>query len=317
MSTSTPLIGSLEFVAIRDAFRKEPRDFTTWLETHIDELGKRLRLNLSDVRREVRVGDFILDLLCQDEDGGTVIIENQLERTDHDHLGKVLTYLVNMDAATAVWITTEPRAEHRRVVDWLNQSTPDNISFFLVKVEGVRIGTSPLAPLFTVLASPDAQTKQIGEGKKELADRHLRRREFWTGLVEKTKGRTRLFANISPGVENWISTGAGKSGVSFQYWILLRSVGIQMYIDYDTESGEKNKAIFDALHAQKDAIERDYGGPLEWERKDHARSCRIGATMDDHGLMHRELWPELQDKMIDGMIRLDKALRHRLAEVRA
>ncbi|HRS00819.1 MAG TPA: DUF4268 domain-containing protein, partial [Candidatus Sumerlaeia bacterium] len=104
---------------------------------------------LSVVQREKEVGEFNVDLLCEDNDGHYVIIENQLERTDHDHLGKLLTYLVNLEASMAIWITSAPRPEHQKVIDWLNESTGENISFYLVKVEATKIGDSPYAPLFT------------------------------------------------------------------------------------------------------------------------------------------------------------------------
>jgi len=125
----------------------------------------------------------------------------------------------------------------------------------LVKVEAVSIGQSPPAPLFTVLAGPSEQTKQLGEKKKEWADRHIRRMEFWNGLLDKSKEKTKLFANISPGRYDWLGTGAGRSGVTFNYTIVMDFATVELYIDHDHGSGAKNKAIFDALAAQKEAID--------------------------------------------------------------
>jgi len=200
---SNTMISRLEIVPIRNVFQKEAQHFTTWLESHIEALSERLGLQLTVVQREKQVGDFNVDLLCEDSNGRPVIIENQLERTDHDHLGKLLTYLVNLDASTAIWITTEPRLEHQKVIDWLNESTAADISFYLVKAEATRIGDSPFAPLFTVLSEPDKQTKEIGEKKKEWAERHVKRFEFWTGLIDRSKDKTKLFSNISPGRYSW------------------------------------------------------------------------------------------------------------------
>lgn len=308
-------IGRLEFESVRDVFRDEARHFTTWLEQHLDVLGERLGIELNAVQREKAVGEFNVDLLCEDSSGHAVIIENQLEKTDHDHLGKLLTYLVNLDAHTAIWVTGEPRAEHQKVVEWLNENTAADVSFFLVKVETVRIGDSPAAPLFTTLAGPNEQAKELGENKKEWAERHVKRLEFWKGLLEKSREKTKLFANIAPGRYSWLGTGAGKAGVTFNYDVVMDWASVQLYIDHDHETGARNKAIFDALANQKAAIEEEFGGPLEWERLDDRRACRIRKRFTNGGLARPETWPMLQDEMIDAMIRLNDALRGRLAKV--
>ena len=138
----TQQVGLLVTVEPRQLFRNEAGDFTTWLEEHIEVLGDRLGLTLSNAEREQAVGSFSVDLRAEDGDGRLVVIENQLERTDHDHLGKVLTYLVNLEAKTAIWVSPAPRPEHMRVVQWLNEITPVDVAFYLVKVEAVRIEDS-------------------------------------------------------------------------------------------------------------------------------------------------------------------------------
>src|SRR5258708_1134117 len=191
-------IGKIEIVPVREAFRHEAHNFTRWLETNIDALSQRIGMELTVLEREKAVGSFNVDLFCEDNSGNYVIVENQLERSDHDHLGKLLTYLVNLEAKTAIWITPEVRSEHQRVIDWLNEATGADIAFYLVQVEAVRIGDSPFAPLFTVLAAPDDQIREIGETKKDLADRHVHRRDFWTQLLERSKGQTKLFSGRAP-----------------------------------------------------------------------------------------------------------------------
>jgi hypothetical protein len=272
-------------------------------------------LKLTVIQREQSVGDFNVDLLCEDASGKRVIIENQLEKTDHSHLGQLLTYLVNLDASSAIWVASDPRPEHQKVINWLNESTPVDVAFYLVKIEAIRIGTSPFAPLFTVLARPDQQAKEIGEKKKEWADRHVSRYEFWKGLLEKSKSRTKLFASISPSKDNWIATTAGRNGISFNYYITLDAGTAALYIDTDRETGQKNKQIFDELHAQKDAIEAEFGEPLEWNRADDKRHSRISKKVTVGGLASPDTWPYLQDHMIDAMIRLEKVLRSRLNKV--
>ena len=162
-------VSKLEVVPIREAFRHEAHAFTVWLETNIDALSSRIGRELTVLEREKSVGSFNVDLFCEDENGSYVIVENQLERSDHDHLGKLMTYMVNLEAKTAIWVTPDIRPEHQRVIDWLNESTSADYSFYLVRIEAVRIDNSPYAPLFTVLAAPDEQIREIGETKKELA----------------------------------------------------------------------------------------------------------------------------------------------------
>ncbi|HUN06176.1 MAG TPA: DUF4268 domain-containing protein [Aggregatilineales bacterium] len=311
-------IGKIEVVPVRQAFRHEALDFTAWLEQNIEALSERLGVELTVLEREKKVGDFKVDLLCQDGDGNRVIIENQLEKTDHDHLGKVLTYLVNLDAHSAIWITTDPRSEHERVIDWLNENTSDT-TFYLVRVEAIRIGNSPYAPLFTVLAQPDSQLSEIGATKKELSrkelkERHHRRLKFWTSLLEKTRGRTQLHANKSPSTDHWLSTGIGLSGVNLNYLILRDGAAVDLYIDVGDY--DRNKALFDALEKDREAIENEFGDKLEWRRMEAKRSSRIVRTFQSGSSYQEDTWDTLQDEMIEAMIRLDKALRPRIARLR-
>jgi hypothetical protein len=316
MTNPSSTVQKLEIIPLRQAFPHEALHFTTWLEANIDALTDRLGIKLSDIQREQAVGDFSVDLVGQGADGRRVIIENQLERTDHSHLGQLLTYLVNLDASIAIWVAAEPRLEHAKVINWLNESTPADISFYLVKVEAARIGDSSYAPLFTVLARPDVQTKEIGEKKKEWAERHYSRYEFWKGLLEKSKPRTKLFANISPSKDSWISTGSGKAGIVFIYHIRLGEGTVELYIDHDQNTGERNKQIFDILHSQKGDIEQEYGEPLEWDRNNSKRVSQIRKRFNNGGLALPDTWSNLQDQMIDAMIRFDGIFRPRIAQIK-
>ena len=309
-------IGQIQIEPIRTAFPKEASHLTTWLEQHIDVLGERIGVKLNVVQREAKVGSFNVDLLCEDGDSNAVVVENQLEATDHDHLGKLLTYLVNLDAATAIWVTSEARPEHSKVVDWLNESTPANMSFYLVRAEAVRIDNSALAPLFTVVSGPSEQIKVQGDEKKDWAERNYRRVEFWKGLLEKSRSRTPLFANISPGPNHWIQTGVGKGGINLSYLVLRESAALELYIDCDQQpSGAQNKKILDALFEQRVEIEVEYGRPLEWMRLDDKRASKIRSIIPDGGLSTPESWGQLQDRMISAMILFEQALVPRLKKL--
>ncbi|MCD6520442.1 MAG: DUF4268 domain-containing protein, partial [Anaerolineae bacterium] len=145
-------LGKLEKVPLRTIWRNEAYDFTAWLADNLDFLGEAVGLEISFTEREKAVGSFSVDILAEDSDGNVVVIENQLERTDHDHLGKLITYLSNLDAKAAIWISSDPRPEHEAAIHWLNEMLPADTAFYLLKLEAYRIGDSLPAPLLTVVA---------------------------------------------------------------------------------------------------------------------------------------------------------------------
>jgi hypothetical protein len=304
-------IGRIERIPLREVWEDEARNFTPWLKENIDVLNDVHDLTLSSVEREQSAGDFSVDLTAEDESGNSIIIENQLEKSDHDHLGKIITYLTAIEAKSAIWITSDPRPEHVTAINWLNGSTA--ASFYLIKVEAIKIEGSLPAPLLTLIVGPSLESKTAGETKKFISERHKLRNGFWMGLLEMAKGKTRLHANISPGQSSFISTGAGKYGLYFQYDIRKHNGMVELYIDRGAEKEEENKAIFDTLQASKESIEQEFGGPLEWKRLDGKRACRIVKTIELGGYRDdEEEWPKVQDAMIDAMIRLEKALRPRI-----
>ena len=299
-------IGKIERVPLREIWKNESRDFTPWLEGHIDSLSEVLNMELSVVEREKNVKSFWADLVAEDEKGELVVIENELKKTDHEHLGKLITYLVNTDAKTAVLICSEPRQEHINVVTWLNEMTPSDISFYLVKVEGIKIDDSKPAPLFSVIVKPSEESKQIGQEKQKLAQRHILRRAFWEGLLEKCNKKTDLFSNVSPQIWNYIGTGAGKTGLYYHFVISGERADVELYID--RKEKEENKKIFDTLLSHKEKIEEKFGEPLKWERLDEKKASRIRRSFRE-GLKNKDKWDELQEKMIDAMIKLEKSLK--------
>jgi hypothetical protein len=248
-----PSIGKLEPVSIRELWRHEERGFSAWLEANLDVLSETIGVPLSDPQRELLAGDFQCDLVAEDGNGDRVIIENQLEATNHDHLGKLLTYLTNLEAKAAIWISTAPRAEHVRAVQWLNETTSDNISFYLVRLAAYRIsGCDPAAPLLTLIVGPSAESKTFGKQKKELAEGHILRLKFWEQLLKKAKERgVMLHAQRAPSKDSWISAGAGaQAGLSFVYNVWMTDdTAVELYID--TGDKQENKRVFDLLHQKK------------------------------------------------------------------
>jgi Domain of unknown function (DUF4268) len=309
------MVGKIEKVALREIWKHEAHDFTTWLENNIDVLNSVLDFQLSPPEREKNTGNFNVDLVAEDENGNIVVIENQLEKSNHDHLGKVITYLASVGATKAIWIVSEPRQEHVKAMSWLNEST--SAEFYLFKIEGIKIGNSAPAPLLTLIVGPSDEVREAGQTKKEYAERHHLRKEFWQFLLEKAKEKTKLHSNISPGMYSWIGTGAGIGGVSFNYVIGQHEAKVELYIDHDKETGERNKEIFDKLFESKKEIEEKFEGTLEWERLDGKRACRIAKYFEGVGYKDNDKWEVLCEQMIISMIKLEKALTPFIQKIKA
>ncbi len=302
-------VGKIEKLSLREIWNHEALDFTPWLEENIEILGESIGLQLSVIEREKTIGTFSLDLLAEDINHNKVIIENQLETTDHKHLGQLLVYMIGLDAKTAIWICSDARQEHIKVVNWLNEITPADMLFYLIKVEGIKIGDSLPAPLFSVISAPSTDVKEIGKTKEEFAERHKLRLDFWERLLEKSKGRTQLLANRSPTKDNWLSTGAGRSELYYSYNLTKNAASIGLYIDKGKNFDDFNRQVFNMLYSKKDEIETEFGNMLTWEVVEGRRYCGIWWSIADYGLSNQDKWDTLQDKMIDAMIRLEKAFR--------
>ena len=301
------MIQKISRISLRDAFKHEAYDFTKWLQENLDVLNDCIDLTLSNAEREAAAGDFSVDLVAEDESGNKVIIENQLEKSNHDHLGKLVTYLVAMEAKAAIWIVSEPRPEHVSAVTWLNESA--SASFYLLKLEAIKIGGSDPAPLLTLIVGPSDATKAVGKAKQEFAERYDIRRDFWTQLLEHAKTKTKLHAGISPGRYALIGTGAGKRGLSFNYVVWEHETSVELYIDRGKNNDAENKAIFDTLYAKKDDVEKAFGDILEWQRLDSKRASRVRKTINIGGWKDPEKWADVHAVTVDAMMHLEKALK--------
>lgn len=302
------MIGQLQRVSLRDVWSHEAQDFTPWLANNIHVLNDAIDLSLSVVEREQAAGDFSADLVAEDESGNPVIIENQLERSDHDHLGKLITYLTQIDAKVAIWIVADPRPEHIKAISWLNDFVP--ASLYLLKLEAVRIEDSPPAALMTLIVGSSEENQEVDETKKEFSERHLLRQRFWTQLLDRVKAKTQLHANIAPGTYSYLQTGTGKRGLTLRYVVQQHTSDIDLYIDRGKDSNSENDEIFQMLEKAKEKIEEVFGQPLEWQPLEGKRACRVSRRFTLGGYRDDEkIWKKIQDEMIDGMIQLEAALR--------
>lgn len=310
------MIGRLERVALREVWKHEAHDFTQWLELNIDVLNEALDLEIVNVDREQAAGKFSIDLVAEDAHGRQLIIENQLERSDHDHLGKLITYLTAMQARGAIWIVRDPRPEHVAAVQWLNQSL--DVDFYMVKVEAVRILDSAPAPLFTLIVGPSQEAKEVGQTRKDVAERYALRNRWWSGLIEQSAKMTKLHAHITPGDYSWIGVSAGHPGINYNYTVTQGGRTAELYIDRGRGADDANQALFDQLHNQREQIEAAFGGALSWEGLEGKRACRIRFAIPDGGYRSPpEAWPGLHASQIDAMMRLERAMKPFIRALRA
>jgi hypothetical protein len=303
-------VGKIESIPIRQAFPHEAHNFTVWLEENIDALSDRLGFELIVEEREKSVGSFNVDLFCVDEYGNNVIVENQLERTDHTHLGQLLTYLVNLDAQTAIWISPEVRPEHMRVIDWLNENTSEDLAFYVVQVEAIRIGDSSIAPLFTILAQPDQQIREIGKAKKASATQDAILRYFWSTLLEASQNRFDDFNHLSPPNAYEFGSSAGLKSIALKFNVFRDGYGGQIYID--GSSMEDNKRKFDELYQYREQIETEIGFVLDWDRLNDKKLSKVRylvETPSGYDFNTPETWHLIHEPMIEMMIPFSKVMR--------
>ena len=274
MPTSIQL-SRVERVSLRDCWANEATDFTPWLasEENIALLADTLGLNeLEVLSQEESVGPFRADILCVESGTGKkVLIENQLEKTNHTHLGQILTYAAGLDTVTIVWIAERFTEEHRAAIDWLNKITDKDFNFFGIEIKLIKIDNSPAAPVFDIIAKPNDSTREARNSTNSSSNENRSevenfRYDFWSGFREyMSNNPTRLFKTQSPSYNHWMNISIGRSG--FQITLLVNTreqkVTIQLYL-----SDDENKTYFDNLYLHKDDAESAIGRKLDWRRLD-------------------------------------------------
>jgi len=308
-------IGKIRKVPLREVWRREDANFTVWLEENIDHLTDVLGFNIAVESREQKVGPFNVDLYGEDDGGNKVIIENQLEKTDHAHLGQILTYLTNLEAKVAVWISSEPVEEHRKAIHWLNEVTPEDMAFYLVKLEAVKIGDDSLpAPLFTVVERPDTVIKQLGGEKKQTGQRYAKRKEFWTHFLSKMNEKSEICRDLSPLATQSLTVTLGVTGV--QMFLTLTQNHVRAEINISTGNKDKNKRIYDYFVAKKGQIETDFGGELIWKRLDGNVASKVEDHKHEADAWNADNWDAITKVLIDRALRMRGAFKKHIPGVR-
>ncbi|MEL6919663.1 MAG: DUF4268 domain-containing protein [Pseudomonadota bacterium] len=311
-------LGRLERVDLRAEWTKEDRDFTPWLarEENIALLGETLNMSLEVEQEERRVGRFSADILCKDTgstDAGWVVIENQLETTDHSHLGQILTYAAGLEAKTCIWVAAKFHEEHRAAVDWLNEISGEEFQFFGLEIELWRIGDSPAAPKFNIIAKPNGWKREVGRTARSMEPANLTETkrlqlEFWEALKVRLAGHPTLRLQ-KPLPQHWTTFSIGRSGMHLGAIINTRDdrIGVELYLGDDNAN-----AFFAQLEQDKRAIEAEIDFALEWMPLPERRACRIIAYHPLRNLADTQSWDGLQDWMVSALEQMQKAFARRV-----
>lgn len=301
---STVKIGKLTEVDVRDLWKHEQYDFSNWLakEENIKLLDDEIGLTLMDINKEVYIGSYRCDLVAKDETTGQiVIIENQLEATNHDHLGKIITYAAGLDAKTIIWIVKEAREEHKAAIEWLNNNSSEEIGFFLIELHAYKINDSLPAPMFKVVEKPNNFTKT---SKQNYSDKELNRSQnerlmFWEEFNTVIVAKGKPFSVRKPTTDHWYDVAIGTSEARLAINLVNKEnkIVLELYI-------LDNKNLFDHIYEDKEKIENTLQMSFSWERLDGKKASRIkhdvlGLDFSDHSN-----YPQLMDECIEKILKM-------------
>ncbi|MEX1064321.1 MAG: DUF4268 domain-containing protein [Candidatus Paceibacterota bacterium] len=284
-------LGKLHRVDLRKAWNHEAHHFTQWLseEDNLAILGDEIGIDIKLIQTEASVGRFNVDIFAEEQNTGRkIIIENQLEPTNHDHLGKLITYASGLDAEIVVWIVEEVRDEHKQAMDWLNEHTDEDIYFFAIKMELWQIGDSPFAPKFQAVSKPNDWAKAVktSVNRGPLTDTKMMQLDFWNKFVEFTKRNGTTLKLRKTGPQHWFSISLGNSISHLALTLNTQDsqMACEMYIP-------DNKELFDNLYSQKDKINTEINKDLKWQRLDGKKASRIRLS-NDADFNDKDHWDE-------------------------
>lgn len=243
-------LGRLEKLDLRTYWRRESTDFTPWLaqEENIQLLSETIGIELEVQSQEESVGPFSADILCKDTiNDHYVLIENQLERTDHTHLGQLMTYAAGLDAVTIIWIAQKFTEEHRAALDWLNRITDDTFTFFGIEIELYKIGESNPAPMFNIVSKPNDWTKQVKKSTslQPATETKLLQQEYWQGLKDFMESRKSFVKMQNPLLQHWTNIAIGKSNFHLSASVNSRDNSLNIWLNI---MGDHAKENYDKLH---------------------------------------------------------------------
>jgi hypothetical protein len=316
-------LGRLERVDLRKAWTNEATEFTPWLARSdiLEILAEALGLELELEAQEQNVGPFKADILCKDiQSGHWVLIENQLEKTDHTHLGQLLTYAAGLQAVSIIWVAAKFTDQHRATLDWLNEITDERFNFFGLEVELWRIGDSLSAPKFNIISQPNDWTRGVSTAAKSieseaLTDTQARQLAYWNAFRERLASKPGGIRTQKPYPQHWMNFSVGRTG----YWIsaTLNAQEGRAGIELNMNNTPEDKGNYQALLSQRPAIEQEIVETLEWMELPGRKSSRVAAFRKGIEPLNEANWPELMSWMEDQLIAFRKVFQKRIKELPA
>ncbi len=297
-------IGKLTEVDVRELWKHEQYDFSNWLakEENLEYLNDIIGLTLTDVDKEVYVGPYRCDIVAKDETSGiTVIVENQLEGTNHDHLGKIITYASGLNAKVMIWIVKEAKEEHRAAIEWLNNNTNNDVNFFLIEIHAYKIGNSDPAPKFEVVEKPNDFVKRskVKSDDSDLNKSQGERLAFWEQFNQVVIARGKPFNLRKATTDHWYDVAMGTSDPHIAIDLVNKDgrIVVECYIN-------DNKDLFDTLSDHKEEIEGALGFELIWDRMDGKKASRIKYRIDGLNFDDHSNYNELMNQTIDVAVKM-------------
>jgi len=310
-------LGELRKKDARDLWRNEAHDFTPWLaaESNLRRLASALGMELEVENTEVAVGPYAADILARDSATDSyVVVENQLGKTDHDHLGKAITYAAALSARAIVWIAPEFTEEHRRAIDWLNQTGGGDVSFYGVQIEVWEIDHSKPAVRFDVIARPAGEGLRaaITTASGALSATKKLQYEWWTAFRDALAARKVVSSTQSPRPRYWYNVALGRTGFHLSNIAdtYANRIGVRLYMrnKYNAE------AALQQLQEQRSEIEREIGQPLSWDPNPETID-KVVALYREADLSKRERWPEYIDWLVSATDRFRRVFGPRVKEL--
>lgn len=300
-------LGRLQKVDLRDSWASEAGDFTPWLaeRENLKLLGETIGIELELETQEKEVGPFRADILCKDAiNGNWVLIENQLERTDHSHLGQLLTYAAGLNAVTIVWIAESFTDEHRAAMDWLNEKTPDEILFFGLEVELWRIGNSPIAPKFNIVCKPNEWTRSAIKSRENTGASQFCL-DYWSGVFEAIRPSGILMEGAKPFARQDTVLNVGWHNFLLKAYFSRAKHRGGVWVSCRGDSALDN---YEQMKASKAHIEKSIGSELEWNKYEDENHGSCLLPLEDFDVENRDDWPRQHQMFAEAVVSLFRVL---------
>ena len=304
-------LGKINKVDLRKAWKSEAFDFTSWLvePENLSLLSDEIGIDIKPIETEASVGRYNVDILAKEENSERkIIIENQLESTNHDHLGKLVTYAAGYDASIVIWIVKDANEEHRQAIDWLNENTGENINFFLIKVELWQIGDSPYAPKFDIISKPNEWAKILKQSVERggITEVKTQQLEFWNNLKTYIESQKSTLKLTKPRPQHWynIRVGSSHAYISLSLNSFDDAIRTELYIP-------NSKEVFHFLEDKQKDIERELGLKLVWQELPGKKASRLKIEREGN-IDHVDDWEDYHKWLTETAEKFMKVFSKRL-----